>query len=91
MADTIDQLVLRWTDAEEIRLRAGEIDTETMRTVLAVTRGFAAQVLEWNDDRMLKDIGLSQSDASAQGRATALRDVLRALAYRRPHFFLDKS
>ena len=86
MADTIEQLVVRWTDAEEIRLRAGEIDTETMRTVLAVTRGFAAQVLEWNDDRMLNDIG-------GGDRATVLRDVptiagvrhdvLRALARRR--------
>lgn len=57
MTDTIEKaafgqmaltrVVNRWTNAEEIRLRAGEIDTETMRTVLAVTRGFAAEVLEW--------------------------------------------
>ena len=59
MTDTIEKaafgqmaltrVVNRWTNAEEIRLRAGEIDTETMRTVLAVTSAFAAQVLEWND------------------------------------------
>jgi len=79
MADTIEQLVVRWTDAEEIRLRAGEIDTETMRTVLAVTRAFAAQVLEWNDDRMLNDIGGSQSDDSVT--AALVRDY---------QFFLDK-
>ena len=80
MAATIEQLVLRWTAAEEIRLRAGEIDTETMRTVLAVTRAFAAQVLEWNDDRILnKDVGGSQSDDSVT--AALVRDY---------QFFLDK-
>jgi len=80
MTDTIEQLVVRWTDAEEIRLRAGEIDTETMRTVLAVTRAFAAQVLEWNDDRILnKDVGGSQSDDSVT--AALVRDY---------QFFLDK-
>ena len=32
--------------AEEIRLHAGEIDPETMRTVLAVTRGMAREVIK---------------------------------------------
>ncbi len=46
MSYTIEQVIERWTNAEEIRLRAGEIDQETMRTVLAVTRGFAFDVRE---------------------------------------------
>ena len=36
----------RWTNAEEIRLRAGEIDSETMRTVLAVTNAMAREIRE---------------------------------------------
>ena len=46
MTDTVQEVIERWTDAEEIRLRAGEIDAETMRTVLAVMNGFASQVNE---------------------------------------------
>jgi hypothetical protein len=46
MSDSIKQVLERWTNAEEIRLRAGEIDPETMITVLAVTRGMAFEIEE---------------------------------------------
>lgn len=49
MSDTMEDVLARWMNAEEIRLRAGEIDPETMRTVLAVTRGFASQVRDAHD------------------------------------------
>jgi hypothetical protein len=41
----LEKVIERWTNAEEIRLRAGEIDPEEMRTVLAVTRGFAYELI----------------------------------------------
>ncbi len=44
MTDTVKEVLERQTNAEEIRLRAGEIDAETMQTVLAVVNGFASQV-----------------------------------------------
>ncbi len=68
--DDIESVLKRWTDAEEIRLRAGEIDRETMRTVLAVTNGMAREVrraYEANENNLL---GLL-------GGADALRDTIR--------------
>lgn len=46
MQEDIEAVLKCWTDGEEIRLRAGEIDRETMRTVLAVTRAMAWNVRE---------------------------------------------
>jgi len=54
MTDTVEQVINRWTNAEEIRLRAGEIDPETMRTVLAVMRGFAFEVREAHAEEKLQ-------------------------------------
>jgi len=42
--ENLETILTRWTDAEEIRLRAGEIDPDTMRTVLAVANGMAGEV-----------------------------------------------
>ena len=42
--DNIEKVLERWTNAEEIRLRAGEIDSDTMRDVLAVTNAMAREV-----------------------------------------------
>lgn len=42
--DNIETILARWTNAEEIRLRAGEIDPDTMRDVLAVTNGMAREI-----------------------------------------------
>ena len=46
MSKAVEAILNRWTDAEEIRLRAGEIDPGTMQTVLAVTRAMARQIRE---------------------------------------------
>ncbi len=40
----IPAILERWTDAEEIRLMAGEIDPATMRDILAVTNGMAREI-----------------------------------------------
>ncbi len=40
----MEMILDRWTNVEEIRLHAGEIDSETMRTVLAVTNAMARQI-----------------------------------------------
>ena len=42
--DNIETVLERWTNAEEIRLRAGEIDPNTMRDILAVTRAMAREI-----------------------------------------------
>jgi len=44
MTDTINNALNRWTNAEEIRLRAGEIEPKEMRTILAVTRAMAREI-----------------------------------------------
>lgn len=58
MTDTIDDVLNRWTNAEEIRLRAGEIDRETMRTVLAVMNGMAREVRQASKEYENKMLGL---------------------------------
>ena len=40
----LEKVLERWTDAEEIRLRAGEIDPEIMSLVLIITRRFAEEI-----------------------------------------------
>ena len=52
MTDTIEQVLSRWTDAEEIRLRAGEIDSDTMRDILAVTQAMGHQVRDACDAKI---------------------------------------
>ncbi len=44
MYKEIEVILERWTNAEEIRLRAGEITPDEMRTVLAVTRAMAREI-----------------------------------------------
>ncbi len=50
MNDDIEKILKRWTNAEEIRLRAGEIDPDTMRDILAVTNGMAREIREIIND-----------------------------------------
>ena len=52
MTDTIEQVLSRWTDAEEIRLRAGEIDSDTMRDILVVTQAMGRQVRDACDAKI---------------------------------------
>lgn len=54
----IETILERWTNAEEIRLRAGEIDPETMRTVLAVVNGMAREVRQASQEFEDKLMGL---------------------------------
>lgn len=50
MNKAIEAILNQWTDAEEVRLHAGEIDVETMRTVLAITRAMASEIREVLED-----------------------------------------
>ena len=42
----INEIIAKWTNPEEIRLRAGEIDPDTMLTVLAVMNAFGREVAD---------------------------------------------
>ena len=60
MTEDLEQRILdtlkKWQDPEEVRVRAGEIDGEEMRTVMAVVGGLSREIaaeIEQDRDRVL--------------------------------------
>ena len=42
----LDKIINRWTNSQEILLRAGEMTRSELRTVMAVVNGFARELKE---------------------------------------------
>lgn len=53
MMKNIEEILERWTNLQEILLRAGEMTAQERRTVLAVTEAMAREIREELEDSVL--------------------------------------
>jgi len=44
MRDKLEEVIKRWTNSQEVKLRAGEMTAQEERTAMAVLRAFAGEI-----------------------------------------------